>query len=274
MSLANATILEKKYKNLVLQISLTDVSYCIKDTLDNRIILADNISIENISNPHQIEASLTKIFNETAALQTPFDEIIVLHNNNLLTFVPSVLFDENALSSYLQYNTKVFESDFFTYDVVSNYEMNTVYIPYVNINNFLIDYFGSFNYRHSFSVLVKKVLDCSKNIDEPQLFIHVQKDNFQIVAVKNQKLLLFNTFQYKTEQDFIYYILFTAEQLQLNPETVQVKLIGNIDNTSNLYKIAYKYIRNVSFFYDNYSLRDNLSKYEYLQHFTLIHSCE
>lgn len=274
MSSANATILEKKYKNLALQISLTDVSYCIKDTLDNRIILADNISIENISNPHQIESSLTKIFNETPALQTAFDEITVLHNNNLLTFVPSVLFDENVLSSYLQYNTKVFESDFFTYDTVSNYEMNTVYIPYVNINNFLIDYFGSFNYRHSFSVLVKKVLDCSKNIDEPQLYIHVQKDNFQIVAVKNQKLLLFNTFEYKTEQDFIYYILFTAEQLQLNPETVQVKLIGNINTESDLYKIAFKYIRNVSFFYDNYSLRDNLSKYEYLQHFTLIHSCE
>lgn len=274
MSSANATILEKKYKNLTLQISLTEVSFCIKDTLDNRIILAESFSLENILNPNQMEASLTKIFNETPALQNSFDEITVLHNNNLLTFVPSVLFNENVLSSYLQYNTKVFESDFFTHDTVSNYEMNTVYVPYVNINNFLIDYFGSFNYKHSFSILVKKVLDCSKNIDEPQLFVHIQKDSFQIVAVKNQKLLLFNTFEYKTEQDFMYYLLFTAEQLHLNPETVQLKFIGNINTDSNLYKIAYKYIRNVSLFYDNYNLKDNLSKYEYLQHFTLIHSCE
>ncbi|WP_300569891.1 DUF3822 family protein [Flavobacterium sp.] len=274
MSTASATILEKKYKNLVLQVSLTDVSFCIKDTLRNKIETVKSFAFDMVSNPNQMEESLNKVFNAIPELKATFDEITVLHNNSLLTFVPSVLFDENYLSSYLQYNTKVFESDFYTHDVISNYEINNVYIPYVNINNYLIDHFGSFNYKHSFSILVKKVLDCSKNIDEPQLYVHIQKDNFQIIAVKNQKLLLFNTFDYKTEEDFIYYLLFTAEQLNLNPETVQLKLIGNVNADNNLYKIAYKYIRNVSLFFDNYNVNDDLSKYEYLQHFILIHSCE
>lgn len=274
MSTASATILEKKYKNLVLQVSLTDVSFCIKDTLRNKIETVQRFAFDAVSNPNQMEDSLNKVFNAIPELKASFDEITVLHNNNLLTFVPSVLFDERYLSSYLQYNTKVFESDFYTHDVISNYEINTVYIPYVNINNYLIDHFGSFNYRHSFSVLVKKALDYSKNIDEPQLYVHIQKENFQIIAVKNQKLLLFNTFDYKTEEDFIYYLLFTAEQLNLNPETLQLKLIGNINADSDLYKIAYKYIRNVSLFFDNYNVNDDLSKYEYLQHFILIHSCE
>lgn len=274
MSTANATILEKKYKNLALQVSLTDVSFCIKDTLKNKIETVKSFAFDAVSNPNQMEDSLNKVFNAIPELKTSFDEITVLHNSNLLTFVPSVLFDERYLSSYLQYNTKVFESDFYTHDVISNYEINTVYIPYVNINNYLIDHFGSFNYKHSFSVLIKKALDYSKNIDEPQLYVHIQKENFQIIAVKNQKLLLFNTFDYKTEEDFIYYLLFTAEQLNLNPETVQLKLIGNINTDSDLYKIAYKYIRNVSLFFDNYNVNDDLSKYEYLQHFILIHSCE
>lgn len=274
MSTASATILEKKYKNLVLQVSLTDVSYCIKDTLKNKIETVKNVAFDTSSNPNHIEVSLNKVFNDIPELKTSFDEITVLHNNSLLTFVPSVLFDERYLSSYLQYNTKVFESDFYTHDVVSNYEVNTVYIPYVNINNYLIDHFGSFNYKHSFSVLVKKILDSSKNMDESQLYVHIQKENFQIIAVKNQKLLLFNTFDYKTEEDFIYYLLFTAEQLNLNPETVQLKLIGAINTDSNLYKIAYQYIRNVSLFTDHYNVNDNLSKYEYLQYFILIHTCE
>ena len=34
---------------------------------------------------------------------------------------------------------KVFETDFFTFDSLDTYEMNHVYIPYVNLNNFFID---------------------------------------------------------------------------------------------------------------------------------------
>jgi hypothetical protein len=274
MSSGNATILEKKYKNLVLQVSLTEASFCIKDTLKNKIETIRSFSFDKFSNPTEIEESLIKIFNETAELNTNFDEITVLHNNNLLTFVPSVLFDVQYLGSYLQYNTKVFESDFFAYDLVTNNDMVTVYIPYVNINNFLIDRFGSFNYKHSFTILVKKVLEFSKNIDETHLYIHIQSTNFQIIAVKNQKLLLFNTFDYKTEEDFIYYLLFVTEQLNLNPETIQLKLFGTISKESNLYQITYKYIRNVSLFFDYNNLENNISQQEYLQNFIPIHTCE
>ncbi|SFB29948.1 Protein of unknown function [Flavobacterium swingsii] len=274
MSSANATILEKKYKNLVLQVSLTEVSFCIKDTLKDKIETIRSFSFDKISNPKEIEESLIKVFNETPELNTSFDEITVLHNNNLLTFVPSVLFDVQYLASYLQYNTKVFDSDFFAYDLVTNNDMVTVYIPYVNINNFLIDRFGSFNYKHSFTILVKKVLEFSKNIDQTQLYVHIQTDNFQIIAVKNQKLLLFNTFDYKTEEDFIYYLLFVIEQLNLNPETVLTKLFGTVSKESNLYQSAYKYIRNVSLFYDNNNIENNISQQEYLQNFIPIHTCE
>jgi hypothetical protein len=274
MSTANATILEKKYKNLVLQISLTDVSFCIKDTLRNKIEVVKSFTFDNKTTPLDIESSLSQVFTEIPELEGPFDEVLVLHNSNLLTFVPTVLFDEQYISSYLQYNAKVFASDFFTHDIVSNYEMNTVYIPYMNINNMLIDRFGSFDYKHSFTILVKNLLDSAKNIEEPQLFVHCQKNNFQIIAIKNQQLLLFNTFEYKTEEDFIYYVLFTAEQLHLNPETIQLKVFGDIYVGSDLYNIAYKYIRNVSLFFDNNNLENNISQRDYLKNFILIHACE
>jgi hypothetical protein len=60
-----------------------------------------------------------------------------LHNNNLSTFVPAPLFDENFMGlSAIQYQG--FETDFFAHDEISNYQINSVYIPYVNMNNFLL----------------------------------------------------------------------------------------------------------------------------------------
>ena len=137
----------------------------------------------------------------------------MLHDNNINTFVPKSLFDSDNIASYLQYNVKVFETDFFAVDEINTYEINNVYVPFVNINNFLLDQFESFNYKNTNSILVQKILDKSKNIDEKQVFVHFQENHFEIVVVKNQELLLFNSFHYSTAEDFIYYLLFTCEQL-------------------------------------------------------------
>jgi hypothetical protein len=148
------------------------------------------------------------------------------------------------LGSYLQYNVKVFESDLFAYDKLSTYEINNVYVPYVNINNFLLDQFQSFEYCNSNTILVKKLLDFSLKQAEKEVFVHLQENHFEIVILKNQELVLFNSFEYQTIEDFIYYILFTFEQLQLNPEIVPLHLLGICNKEDEFFKIAYKYIKN------------------------------
>ena len=70
MSTASATILEKKYKNLVLQVSLTDVSYCIKDTLGNKIETVKSLAFDTSSNPNHIEDSLNAVFKDIPELKT------------------------------------------------------------------------------------------------------------------------------------------------------------------------------------------------------------
>lgn len=266
-------ILNKSYLKLVLQISLSEVSYCIHNTLTNSIDKVEKTKLDHTLNFIEVEKFIIQFIKENQDLQQSFDDVLVLYNNNLNTFVPQVLFDENYLSSYLQYNVKVFESDFIVFDEISTYEMNNVYIPYVNINNALIDIYGNFNYKHASSVLVKKLLDNSKNIEETQMFVNCEPFHFQIIVVRNQKLLFFNSFDYKTKEDFIYYILFTAEQLQLNPEYFQLKLMGDISETSDLYQMVYKYIRNVSLV-TNENSHFVLHSSTYTENFTVINGCE
>ncbi|MDI5951086.1 DUF3822 family protein [Flavobacterium yafengii] len=266
-------IAEKKYKKLSIQVSLTGLSFCCFDTLNNTVTSFNEVHFDTFHKATKIEDLFADAFREHPELKDSYDEILVIHNNNLSTFVPEPLFDENFLGSYLQYNTKVFETDFFAFDEISNYQMNAVYIPYVNINNFFIDQFGAFDYKHANSILVSKLLIASKNKDEKKMFVHINTGHFEIIVVQNQKLLLFNSFDYNTPEDFLYYILFTAEQLNLNPENFPLELIGNIDTESDYYKIAYKYIRNVSLI-DVEDLRWNnyFSEAENRNHFILFNS--
>ncbi|MEL1253434.1 DUF3822 family protein [Flavobacterium sp. DGU38] len=247
MALQNTNITSKNYKKLSIQVSLTGFSFCCFDTLNNTITSFNEVIFDTSKKTIKVEDAYGEAFKKHPELKDSYDEIMVIHNNNLSTFVPTALFDEDYLGSYLQYNTKVFETDFFTYDKISNYEMNAVYIPYININNFLIDNVGSFDYKHVNSILIEKILEASKNNDDKKMIVNFNPVHFELIIVQNQKLLLFNSFEYQTPEEFIYYLLFTAEQLSLNPEVFPLELLGTISKNDPYYAIAYKYIRNVSF---------------------------
>jgi hypothetical protein len=149
--------------------------------------------------------------------------------------------------------------------------MKNVYIPYVNMNNYFIDQFGSFDYKHANTILVHKLLEVSKNIEELKMFVHISQKHFEIVVIQNQKLHLYNSYDYKTPEDFLYYILFTAEQLYLNPENFKLELLGTIMEDDALHAIAYKYIRNVSLF-DVSFMQNHFTDMENREHFILFNS--
>lgn len=267
----STSITDKTYKKLAIQVSLNGLSFCVWDTLNSNPIVLQSIPFDSFQRSAKIEDLFASVFRENPELRHQYDEIAVVHSNNLCAFVPTALFDEEFLGSYLQYNTKVFETDFFTFDALDKYEMNNVYIPYVNMNNFFIDQYGSFDYKHANSILVSKVLEVSKNNEERKMFVHIDKTHFEIVVVQNQKLQLYNSFEYKTPEDFIYYILFTAEQLQLNPEHFKLEFLGTIVESDAFYQIAYKYIRNVALF-DVSEFKNNFTEKENREHFILLHS--
>lgn len=246
MSTTAINITEKKYKKLSIQVSLSGLSFCCFDTLNGTVSSFHEVQFDTIDKGIKIEDLFASAFREYPQLNDLYDDVLIIHSNNLSTFVPAALFDEQYIASYMQYNTKVFQSDFFSFDEISNYQINAVYIPYVNMNNFFIDKFGAFDYKHANSILVTKLLDRSKNNDNKTMYVHFNKNHFEITVIQNQKLLLFNSFEYQTVEDFIYYILFTAEQLNLNPENFPLELMGDINEDSEFYKIAYKYIRNVN----------------------------
>lgn len=227
---------------LTIQVSLQKFSFVIRNEANGAITFFGS---EALNQNKTIEEQLTTIFKKYESLKSTYSNILVLHDSNLNTFVPTALFDENALGLYLQYNTKVFANDFFAFDELSTFGMNNVYVPFVQINNFLFDQFGTFTYHNINTYLVEHILTQSSDFSEKEVYAYVQKDHFEIVVAQDRKLLFFNSFLYNTAQDFIYYLLFVYEQLNLDTEETKLKLISRVDKDDALYKEAYTYIRHL-----------------------------
>ena len=235
-------------KNLVLSIQagLSGLSFFVLDRFSKNIV---DVFVENFSKqqtPDQLLKSVKTAFNRNDSLQQSFSKVQIIHDNEMQTLVPSALFEEAHLSDYLKYNTKIFKTDFITYDVIQNKDAMLVYIPFVNINNYIFERFGSFEYKHSATVLIDKILQLEKNNNQKKFYINIQQTHFELIALDQNSFQLFNRFEYQTREDFIYYILFTAEQLDFNPENFKCILMGAVEENDELFSIAYKYIRNVS----------------------------
>jgi len=106
------SITDKAYKKLAIQVSLNGLSFCVFDTLSAQPMVLQNIHFDNFQRSAKIEDLFASVFREHPELSHKYDEIVIIHSNNLCAFVPTALFDEEFLGSYLQYNTKVFETDF------------------------------------------------------------------------------------------------------------------------------------------------------------------
>ncbi len=255
---------------LSIQLSLDGFSFCVYNKIQNKIEAVGIYEFDNLNgSPYKQLECIKELFIKEKLLQLNYKSVFVSHFNNLVTQVPQPLFNKKKLAQYLQFTVKVLENDFIAYDELENSEIINVYIPFVNVNNFLLDTYESFDYKHSSTVLIENLLNQYKNLDGSFCFVNVTAHNFEIVVIKNKKLELFNFFSFTCKEDFIYYILFTAEQLNLNPEEFELILMGDIEKESELYDIVYQYIRNVKFYIPNNAALQ-LNEIPFHSHFTLL----
>jgi hypothetical protein len=241
-------IADKNFKKLSIQVSLNGLSFCVADTVSQKLIISDSVDFSEEKNPMLAKDELQKLFQKHDIEHMQFDEVIAVHRNTLFGLVPKSLFNPNHLNEYLKFNTKVLANDVLAYDEIENHELVNVYVPYTNINNYIYELFGEFDYMHNGTVLIQSLLNNQTQNQETTCFVHVNKKQLDITVLNQRKLLLYNSFKYNTKEDFAYYLLFVLEQLELDPKTVKVKLFGEIEEDDEIFQLCYNYIQNISIF--------------------------
>lgn len=239
---------------LSIQVRLNGLSFLIINCDTNELQWYKTTSFPRDHSPVKILADIEYLYQTEKALQNPVNEVMLLFSNDLYSLVPEEYFIEDEASQYLKFNTKILKTDIVAYDLLQENQLVNVYIPFTNITNYLFDKYGEFEYKHNISVLIEAVLENEMSL-APSVYLNCYKNYYDLVIIQNNKLLLSNSFSFDSEADFIYYLLFALERLKLEPSEVNLILSGEISEESENYKIAYTYIKNVSFLKPDFSLQ-------------------
>ena len=236
------------FHKLSIQVGLNGLSFCIFDTLTNSIHLSRRVGFGKELSPYEVQKELREQFQVEGIPEMAFSEVTVIHRNTLFSLVPKAFFDKEQLAGYIKFNAKILANDLLDYDEISPHDLVNVYVPFMNINNYVYDLFGTFEFMHSGTVLIQALLNSHGTIQEPVCYVHAGEFELDIVVLHQKKLLFYNSFPYSTKEDFVYYLLFTLEQLKLDTETVKTRLFGVVEEGDEIYSMCSEFIQHLSIF--------------------------
>ena len=172
-------------------------------------------------------------------------DVKLIYYNKTSTLVPSTLFDHKNSLNYLKYNTSINIDDIAANDQVLNHEINNVYIPNIEINNFIFEKFRTFDFFHYSSLIIEKISNELAEKFSEKVFVNINDGFIDVLFFKDKKLMFYNSYDYNSDEDILFYLLFCFSELKLNPDEIHTVFSGSIDLDSKLYELIYTYVRNV-----------------------------
>ncbi len=233
---------------LTIHVSMDGFSFNVLDLERNKHLALVSYHLQEISDHYNLAKELDSIFDENELLKRYYPRVTVLYETGKSTLIPFPLFENSSIEHYLKFNHKVDKEEEIMYDRLANLEAYNVYAVSKHIKEKMREKFAKFTIVHHATTLLETLLITNKNQAlENTVFVNFNLSNFDLVYIEGQKLVFYNSFRYKTREDFAYFLIFALEQLKLNPENVNLIFLGEIDKNSHLYDIAFKYLRNIEF---------------------------
>jgi len=246
------SIRETKNYGLFIQFNESSFIYCILDYRRNKFLGIQQISRNEFHQPPGMKTTFHDFLQSVTTgipwLINPYKSIKIAYEGKKSTLIPGPLFDPNNLEDYLKFNfnTDPEEKPFSDHLLImDNY--NVFSIP-VSTSDAIASFFPHSQIFHLSTILIESVLINYKNrINANRAFLHLREKSFDLMLFDGRQMSYFNSFPYLNAEDITYYLIFVLEQLNINPETIPVVLLGAADPNANLFELLQRYIRHVEF---------------------------
>ncbi len=166
-------------KELSIQVNLNGLSFCILNRSSNSITFLKSDTFDKKLTPFDVLNRLKTELSSNTVFSDEFKTVQIIYQNELATLVPKDLYNEAYKADYLKFNSKILSTDFITEDEISINNSVNIYVPYVNINNYIFETFGEFIYKHSSTIFIDSVLQILKSKDEPEVYINVDSNTIE-----------------------------------------------------------------------------------------------
>lgn len=239
---------EIPYHKLSIQVSLDGLSFCVLDTVGQSIALRHEHRFDSAVTPYRLQHELKERLRQQGVWDYAYSEVVAIHRNPMFSLVPQAFFRPEEQADYLKFNTKILPTDHVEHDTVEGLDLVNVYVPFTNVNNYIFDLFGPFEFKHAATVLLESLAKLPSSGQGTVCYAHLAESRLDLAVFANKKFRFYNSFPLSGETDYLYYLLFSLEQLGLDPQRIKLRLLGEVSEGDAVFESSAEYVENVSIF--------------------------
>jgi len=239
--------------HLSFQVNFELFRICVIDSETNRCLFLEDYQLYDIYTTSDLLEQLDVLFEDHVLIKAGFWKSITLGiKNTQFSLIPESLFEKEYLKEYLTLSTTLDKEPDEEYHFFKHNQTEAINV--FATNKRLTAWFNAMyplkqiRVVHHTAPMIEGIM-LQKVITPSEKCIYIQVEQyFLTITVKQGKKLIFcNSFTFNTSEDFVYFILFVFDQLELNPEKCPVVVFGEITHDSESFSKLYKYIRHLSF---------------------------
>jgi hypothetical protein len=232
--------------HLSIQAGPDEFSYTIFDPSKYKYIVLKRFSFGEVIPEYKYPEKLHKLLNEDEFLQKEFMSIFCTWNNSRTTLLPSALFDKEKIRQYFEFNQVLNELDELHATHIKSLDAYLIFPIHHEIANVFIRHYPAMKFFNQAIPFIEHVMHYhAGNPDSTHLNIH--DGFFDMIVIRNNALVLHNTFNYRYEQDLVYFVLNVYDKVSLDPSTIPVYLSGLAEKNSDKINQLKKFFRTIYF---------------------------
>ncbi len=259
---------------LSIRYSTDGLSFCIHDP--NNKLLVFFYQPYQLDTQDAVITKVKKIMVDDELLNLQYKKVFILPCSKEKILIPASLFREDDLVDMYRICLQPEKNDSLLYhkiEVLDSYLAEALPRSFVTFLNARYNSLCLVNSAYPF------IIHSLSNIlfNTNHLFIDIHDQYFDLLLTQNNDVLLFNSFDYRSVTDVIYFSLNCLQQCQVDKDHIQTTVSGNLVNDPKLSELMGKYIPNISIL--NYAplsqlVRNNELNNSSFVYLLNIHKCE
>ncbi len=226
-------------------ISTNNFQYAIFTNENNVLVECADIELKqnqaSVNNPIDIIKLLIQNY---FLNQKKFEKVNICVLNNKFTLLPEAFSNTNNLNDLMKFsigeqiNNKILEHK-------TKY-CHFCYLLPIDWLDFFGKTFPHASIRHASAVNVSLLFE-QFSLSQTQLYLNIHQSQLEISVKSNNQFVFYNVFSFDTKEDILYFLLFTMEQLNLNPLVCKLSIACELETNNDLIKSIKKYVKSVDF---------------------------
>jgi len=233
--------------HLSIQISLDGFSFAILDIPKGKYTVLKSFNFF-LKRPRLLFMKVRELMSVDEYLNLKYKSVEIIYATEKFTLVPQVLYQNGYAEKYFGFNHEGEKGYSVDKTFLTKAEAWCIFSIPENLKEFLVLKFPKATIRHNLFPLIEKTLKENKNFPErKQVHLNFFRSCFELIVISGSKLQMCNQFCYSGENDVLYYILNVFDQLKLSPETTELIIHGDFQQTDPIYQSVKRYIRKTIF---------------------------